>query len=324
MNSYLIEQKVYTYSEIMKHQFFDINGFYFQNWNYGDGDMCLGNAWLVKKEIMAPSAVDAMNIFKKDLDIILIRASFISQCSIQFDINPFLILKLNNNPDNAFYLHFITEIKESALTFESNEQFSLRKSFEYMNDIVFDFLSASNNCLTNHSRLVSLIMALEAIAGEKEVQKCCTNCGLQAPKYFATNKQYIRDEILKDKELYTKIYAHNDGYRNAVFHGKSFGFTDGVDYADLIYKKIIEYFNSNYSFKINTNVVGTPRNGLGKYGKSNVWAKPKNLDQDISLRTLMLIYEELNEYRFKNDKDDLQFVLKFDYIPNAADFVKTY
>lgn len=323
MNKYLIEQKVYTYSEIWELLAFDFNGFNFKNWEYGEGAICLGNAWLVKKEVTVPSAIDAMNIFKKGLDIVLIRASFISQCSIQFYVNPFFILKLNDNPDKAFYLHFITESEEVPLHFMEDEQFSLAKSFEYTNDIVFDFLSASNSCLTNHSRLVSLIMALEAIAGEKEVEKCCTQCGLKAPKYFATNKQYIRDEILKDKDLYNKIYAHTHGYRNAVFHGKSFGFTDGVDYADLIYKKIIEYFNTKYGLKINTDVVGAPRNGLGKYGKSNVWAKPKNKDEEISLILLMPMYEEVNDNRF-NNKDDLQFGLKFDYIGDTVNFVKTY
>jgi hypothetical protein len=291
MNTYLIEKKIYTHAEIFEHNNFTLNGYSFQNWEYSPANGCSGDAWLITKDVSGETMIEAINNFNSGLQPILSRASFISQCGMQYDVNPMFVFKKNDNPESIFFLDYIEESEEVPLMFMEEEHESLIKSLEYEKDAVFDFLTASNNSVTYHSRLVSLIMALEAIAGEKEAESVCKKCG-DMNTYLTTDKTYIRDEILKDKDLYEKIYAYKTGIRNAIFHGKYHRTTDGTDYATLIYEKIVQYFNTKYGYKISTDVIGAPRNGLGKYQKSLLWAKPKDPAKKINLKTLLPLYKE--------------------------------
>ncbi len=322
MNEYSIERKIYTYSEIFEHLNFQIHGYYFKNYDFSQQEGAFGDAWLIKKEIRANNFIDAINLFNKELKPILSRACFISQCGMQYDINPLFCFKKNDNPDRIFYFHFMEKRDESNLCFMQEEQQSLVKSMEYQDDAVFDFLSASNNSLTYHSRLASLIMALESIAGETKKIEYCT-CGKER-KYVTTNKDTIK-EILNDNELYKKIYDHSEGIRNIIFHGKYFRPEDGTDYASIIYKKIIEYFNSKYGLKIDTNIVGAPRNGLGKYGESKFFVKPKYTKTTFNLKSLLEMYEEVQKYVYVNSdqKPKLDFEELFERLPNK-DYIETY
>lgn len=321
-NKYLIEKKVYTYSEIFDHLNFEINGYYFKNWDFNHQKGPFGDAWLIRKEIEASNFIDAINVFLDELTPILSRACFISQCGMQYNINPLFVLRKNNNDENIFYFHFMEESEETNLCFMEEEQKTLIESLKYENDAVFDFLSASNNSLTYHSRLASLIMALESIAGDKEVTDKC-KCGIER-KYISTNKSIIK-EVLDDDELYKKIYNYSDGIRNMIFHGKYYTTKDGTDYASIIYKKITHYFNTKHNFKISNEVVGAPRNGLGKYGEIKFFVKPKNPETTFDLKSLLEMYEEVQKYVYVNSdqRPKLDFEELFERLSNK-DYVTSY
>lgn len=322
MNTYLIQQKVESFSEIYEQDKFTINGYLFEQWEYKHLEPN-ENAWLIQKHIDSENIIDAMNQFKNELIPILNRVSLISQCGIQCVENSIFVLKTNNNQENIFFLIALDDSEEVPLSFQTEEIESLKKIINMENEVIFDLLSVSNLSMTNHSRLVPLILALEAMAGEREIISQCSKCGDTSRKYLSTDKEKIK-LILDDSNLYKKIYHHNDGLRNKLFHGKIFEFRDGVDYAQRIYDQIIRYFNKVYGTKICTETIGVPRNGLGKYTKGKVWAKPKSTNDILDLRTLLPLFNKKRKSGFRI-QDDSDFNNRFNIIhPATKDFVEKY
>lgn len=318
MNIYKIERKVYTYSEIWESQNFELKGYSFKNWEFSHKKGCYGNAWLVSKEIKEKSIHKALKKFNKELHPILIRASYVSQCGMQHDVNPLLIEKISKNPEKIFYLYYVNEVKESSLYFARDEQESLAEIIKLRNNATFEFLSASNNSYTYHARLVSLIMALESMASEKEVERKCANCG-KKDSYKATDKNYIKNVILKDQDLFKKIYDYKTGFRNSIFHGKYLKPEDGIDYAQIIYNKIREFFTEKYKIKINNVVVGAPRNGLGKYEQAFLWAKPKDPSKKLNFKQLLIKYKKA----INSTKGSTEFRKYYKKI-NNVEIIKSY
>lgn len=322
MNTYLVQQKIESFSDIFEHDIFSINDYKFEQWEYKHFEP-LENAWLVQKTITSNNIIDAMNAFREGLIPILNRASFVSQCGMQYQVNSIFVLKTNSNTEGIFFLQALSPSKEVSLSFQSEEKESLDILMHLENEVVFDFLAAANLSMTNHSRLVPMILAVEALAGEKEVVSRCPKCKDDSRKYPATDKVKIK-EILGN-ELFSVVYDYNTGLRNKLFHGKVFEIGDGKDYAQKIYEKIISYFNTTYKTKISEDVVGAPRNGMGKYSKGRVWAKPKtNNTYSLDLRTLLPLFNEKSAEGFLK-VDNSNFNQNFESIyPADTDFVNTY
>lgn len=311
MNTYRIEQRIESFSEIFEHDIFSINDYTFEHWDYRDFQP-YSNSWLAYKTITASNMLEAMNMFRKGLIQILNRASFVSQCGMQYWVNSMFVLKTNSNPDNIFFMQSLHEFTEVPLSFQSEERDSLKILMEVDNEAVFYFLTESNLSMTNNARLVPLILALEALAGEKEITSTCNECGDKSRKYKSTNKEKIK-EILGDK-LFFAVYDYKTGLRNRLFHGKISDLSDGIDYAQEIYEKIILFFNKTYKTEISEDVIGAPRNGMGKYNMAKTWAKPKqNNTYFLGLRTLLPLFNEKKSNGFRR-VDNSDFNQSFEYL----------
>ncbi len=310
MNTYLIQQKVESFSEIHKHNIFSVSNYTFEDWKY-EYLTPRENAWLVHKEIKANNINEAIKTFEDGLIPILNIASFVSQCGIQYKLNSIFVLRKNNNSENIFFMQASNISKESTLSFQTEEKESLEILMKMDNKVVFDFLHASNLSMTNHGRLTPMILAIEAIAGEKEISETCS-CG-KVRRYQSTDKVKIK-QILGD-ELNDMIYKHKIGLRNKLFHGKTFELGDRVDYAQRIYEKIISFFNKESETKISTDVVGAPRNGLGKYSGVQLLAKPKsNNIYTIDLRTMLPLFNEKESNSYLRI-DQSNFNQNFEILP---------
>ena len=128
----------------------------------------------------------------------------------------------------------------------------------------FGLLREAINTSGFSTRLAILTSDLEGIAGEK--------------RKSTTNKDYIETKILEDKELYDKIFVRSKGIRNQLLHGKEIDteLHGDTPYSEIIYQKIVEYFNKNHGTKINTDVIGAPRTIGGNYNILERWFKLKN------------------------------------------------
>lgn len=297
MNIYLIEHKVKTLTELWdavdSQKDFEFRDFKFRQWNFTISDGALGNAWIARKEVQASSAVEALNIFRKELFDIVRRVSFVSQCFSTADLEPYFILRLNDNSTKSFFFSFSQETNHVPLHFGDEEKESLKKLESFDRSTALEYISQSTRSTTYTTRLAMLIIALESIAGE-------TSPGV-------TNKEYIKREILNDDSLYDELFQRETGVRNKIFHGKEVEY--GKDYSQIIYEKIVDYFNKKYQTKVSKEVIHPQRTPFGNYTGYTTWLKPPMDYSDWDLRTILEISE--NDWKGR----DLSKGVSFDIVP---------
>ncbi len=286
MNTYLIEHKIRTLAKLWDNKFTH-NGLEFRHWDLTMQEGSIGKAWIVRSEMDAPTVVDAINDFRRSLMRLLDRIAFLSQCYTYANIESFMVVRQNANPKQIFLLSYVKDIEGVSLSFREDEVKSLEQLESYAEKgDVFRYLCEAANATSYYTRLVMLISALEAIAGEKTEKK-----GRKQ-----TDKAYIRDQILKDSELYGRIFKHGKGIRNCLLHGGKIDFTAAehrdIDYIDNIYKAIVRYFNENHGTNINTRVVKPLRTPHGNYTISRPWLKPKQTGYAFDLKTVIEHYAE--------------------------------
>lgn len=259
---YLIEHKIKTLTQLWDP--WSYGGFDFRQWNFTFGDGPVGKAWIARKIVVASDATMAINNFRNELFPIVDKISFISQCFATVEVEPFMILKQNSNPDNVFYLWYSRERDGVPLHFGEEEQDSMLKLSSYDKNHIFRYLREGNNSLTFNTRFAMLVAALEGIAGQRK----------DGDK-ISTDKEYIKTEILKDDNLFDKIFAYGDGIRNQLFHGSEIKVESGEpNYVDTLYEKIRAYFNNKHATRIDGGVVGTPRTPYGNYEAGKLWLQP--------------------------------------------------
>lgn len=245
MNRYKITKKIKTLAHLL--QPFDYEGFHFKQWGSTVKDGPTGHAWIADKLIEAGDTAKAINKFRKNLSKIITQCCLVSQCYFRMISEPFMVLKQNNNPNNIFYLYYTNERRAVSLPFRKEEIESVKHLKSFPRKGAFMYINESTNATSFYSRLAMLIIALESIAGEKSIS--------------VTDKDYIKNDILKDNALFNKIFQHGTGIRNKIFHGKEVAIKD--NYVKKIYESIVKYFNTKYHTTINLNVVNPQRTFSG-------------------------------------------------------------
>ena len=245
MNKYKITQKIKTLAHLL--QPFDYEEFHFKQWGSTVKDGPTGHVWIADKLIEASDIVKAINKFHKDLFKIITQCCLVSQCYFRMISEPFMVLKQNNNPNNILYLYHTKERRAVSLPFRKEEIESVKHLKSFPRKGAFMYINESTNATSFYSRLAMLIIALESIAGEKSIS--------------VTDKDYIKNDILKDDTLFDKIFQHGTGIRNKIFHGKEVQIKD--NYVKKIYESIVKYFNTKYHTTINLNVVHPQRTFSG-------------------------------------------------------------
>lgn len=291
MNEYSIFHKIKTLATIWEP--FEYKDFYFRQWDFTITNGPKGDAWIVNKIITANNLLDAINNFCKDLFNIIERCCFVSQCYFSMLPESWMVIKQNNNEENVFFLRFSREIEGVSLHFDKEEIESLIKLDNFSKDPVFIYLAESTRARSFYSRLAMLIITLESIAGEKQPN--------------VTDKDYIKNEILKDNNVYNEIFKYGDGIRNKIFHGKEVKILD--NYIDKIYKKIVEYFNTKYLTNISLEVIDPQRTFEENYEELKGYFKPRGKTVTIDFKEVI---EKFNESANTNRR-----------IPEGYEFLKS-
>ncbi|MCD6226723.1 MAG: hypothetical protein J7J93_02935 [Candidatus Aenigmarchaeota archaeon] len=312
-NKYWIEHKIKTLAELWDEekpseteQFsFTYQNYEFTPWNFSSSEGHIEHAWLARGEVTAGNVVDAINKYRKKLSSISDKIGFVSQCYTAMELEPFMVIKKNNNPENKFLLRYTKSVKGVPLYFVKKQIDSLKNLENYNKEFVFKYINESTRAGTYYTRLAMLVIALESIAGEER-----DNRG-----NLHTDKSYIKNEILKDENLYREIFNYETGIRNKLFHGKEVEFNE--DYATKIYQRIVEYFNSNYGTKIDTKVTYPQRIFFGNYSDRFIWLKPKTNDLQLDFRSILKMFDK---YQKKRDKENNEFLQKFSLISPVKDY----
>lgn len=296
MNEYLIEHKIKTLSQLSEP--FDYEGFNFRQWDFNYRNGWLGEAWISKKTIVAKNATEAINNFRKELIPIADCIAFVSQCYTTVELEPFMILKQNNNLEKILFLRYSYESKGVPLHFNDEEKNALKSLENFKEKHTFRYLRESTNSSTFYTRLAMLVAALESIAGQKLIKD---------KKY--TNKEYIEKEIIKDENLFKKIFTYGEGIRPQLFHGCEIDLdSENINYVAEIYKKIVNFFNNKFNTKINIGVVNPQRTPFGNYRGGSVWLKLKNKENDINIKDVVEIFEKaFGDYGKRNGEGKKNF-----------------
>lgn len=290
MNNYKITKKIKTLAHL--HQPFDYEGFHFKQWGSTVKDGPTGHAWIADKLIEAGDIAKAINKFHKDLSKIITQCCFVSQCYFRIISEPFMALKQNDNPNNIIYLYHTKERREVSLPFRKEEIESVKQLESFPRKGAFKYINESTNTTSFYSRLAMLIIALESIAGEISIS--------------VTDKDYIKDDILKDNALFEKIFQHGTGIRNKIFHGKEVEIRE--NYVKKIYESIVKYFNTNYHTTINLAVVHPQRTFSGT--KNLVMLFIQAVDKTVCLDFKRIIEEfdkDINNNNFISPPESFDF-----------------
>ena len=292
MPIYVIEHRIDTLLELWKP--FNLNGFFFEAWST---DMMAGqqDGWIAKREVEADTVDNAFREFSKDFYRLVDRIGFVGQCYTAAELEPFRITK---PADERFFWRYSKKSNPVPLHFEEAERRSLDalESYKEKGD-AFRYLREASNSTSFYTRLVMLVSALEAMAGDIQTK--------QGPK---TNKKYISNNILKDKNLCDKIFKHEKGIRNQILHG---GFVDddihgAVDYNVIVYDSIVDYFNKNHGLEIDKKALGRPRTAARNYKVWSGWCRSGKDNSQASLQILNEKYgaEDAPAYFMVIDKPD--------------------
>lgn len=287
MNKYRIQHKIKTLAQLsfskpewteieidwykIKNRWFNI-----QQWPFW-------NAWIIEKNIEAWHYIEALNIFRRSFNIIAQRICFISQCYFEFLDESRLIEKLNNNPEKIFILHDIRDRVPVWLYFTEKElkDFKIIEK-ELIDNPCFMYLQASNNTLWYHAKLSLLCSALEALAGKEEKES--------KEWIYTTYNKDIMKIILWDN-YYNKIFGKN-WLRHKIQHWDFINDFYWENYIEIIYKKILEYFNNRFSLNFDTNIISPQRHFYWNLEYVNLFLKPKSQEQKIDLKEIPKKIEE--------------------------------
>ena len=257
MNEYFFQQRINTIAETWEP--FEFKGFRFEahkiDWINGSQ-----SGWVASKSLVENDVDTALKILSSELNPLVDKISFVTQCFAVIALESFLI-KRPDRPE--FFLRLSRDRGHVPLHFGDQELESLEALEEYEEKgDAFRYLREAINSPDYYARFAMLVSSLEGIAGEK--------------KKDVTNRDYIKNTILKDETLYNNIFLRGNGIRNQLLHGKKIDLQlhGGVNYVDIIYKKIVDYFNNNHGANIKTNVINAPRNILLNYEIWRGWLTP--------------------------------------------------
>lgn len=272
MNEYFIEHGVKTLAQLFDS--FDFDGFKFEQWDSSFSEGPKGTAWRVSRIVQANNINDAFQKFSSELFPIVNRIGFVSQCFTMIELQPFFVIKMNQNEERILFVRYTKERVGTPLVFGQEEQTALAalENYHEKGD-VFRLLRESTNASFFYTRLAMLVAALEAMAGER------TNT---PAKFKMTDKDYIRTQILKDDGLYNAVFGYGTGIRNVILHGMKLAPEDGENkdrnYIGELYKAILGYFRETHGVEINTCVVSPQRTPTENYDLWSGWLKPKTTD----------------------------------------------
>jgi hypothetical protein len=254
MAKYLIKHRIKTMAKCETP--FDFEGIHFEHYEFNLRDGWLTDYWLATKEVEAKSWHEAANTFRGKLRLILPKIAFISQCALEFLLEPFFVLNLDYK-EKIIFINHTKDVEGVGLHFGENEIECL-KALDKSNigSGFYDFMVDSTNASTLHTSLYMIFSALENLAQGKRTMKC-ENC-----KY---EKQIdgVDPELLKiilGNEVYNQCWGPS-GLRHKMSHGEFPNVPQGLK--EEIYKKIISFLNEKNKISINEKVVGPQRSFTG-------------------------------------------------------------
>lgn len=283
MNKYLISQKIITPSHIdfmlrdgSKPPQFKMGGFAFTPWNFSFAQGSYGDAWVASKIIQSDKYSVALYRFRRDLSKIIPRIAYVSQCSMDFYHESYIVKRINNNNERIFLFRHVHDEKPVGLPFRKEEIQSAEKLKSLQYQIGLRFLQESSNTERYIPKLVMLFASLEALCGKVDLTKADGSI-------VSSYSRDIMKEILGGT-LMNELFGPG-GIRHKLNHGElpDFG---SKDYVREIYQKILSYINKYFKTTLNPDVVSPQRHFYGNYKYVDLPLKPLDKSFEVDLVSL--------------------------------------
>jgi hypothetical protein len=259
MPMYVIEHHIDTLLELWKP--FEARGITFSPWKI---DWVSGRhgGWLARMEVEGESPERAFESFSRPFQEMTDKIAFVGQCYTTTALQPFTISKPE---DDRFFFRHTKKRGAVPLSFGDKCLASLRAldSYSQTGD-VFRYLHEAVNSVSFYTMLVMLVSALEAMSGvtdEKGQRKI--------------DREYLAGQILGDKNLYDLLFKYGDGIRNQILHGGMVNdeMHGNTPYNQILFDKVIDYFNANHGLNIDKTIMGRPRQIIGNFHIWNGWCQ---------------------------------------------------
>ncbi|MFA6430342.1 MAG: hypothetical protein WC229_02330 [Candidatus Paceibacterota bacterium] len=287
---YYIEHKIKTLSHLnvgidknLPEPLMNIDGYIFKQWSFNYRDGWGGDAWIVSKTIESNSCTEAINLFRENLDKILRKIAFVSQCYMEFYIQSFFILREDGNAEKKIWFRFSNETEGVPLHFDNEELDNYEKIKTAFDNNAFRYLQEANNCQNYVPRLMLLFSALEAMSGRVEKEKTKEDGSIEI--YYTYNKETMIK--IMGGDLYNEIFG-TDGIRHKINHGDYVENVSKKFYTELIHYQILDYCNKNLNTNFDLKIVSPGRSFYGNYSITDFFIKPKDLNASISLKNFVI------------------------------------
>ncbi|WP_342347072.1 hypothetical protein [uncultured Nitrospira sp.] len=265
---------------------FLLDEIYFSLWDRGPFNG--SNFWLAKVIVKAGNKNEAFDCFNKKMARVIPQIAFISQCYTEFACQPFLVKRL----DKSFaFFRYVQESEGVGLMFGDREKKALEillidkvipgAFYSYWNDAV--------NTFGYSSKILLLCAALDALgkAGLSREDK------KYKEKFYQKIEEIIGLELKQD--LWGTKVDPNSGLRQRLVHGDYLGQDDvEKNYADLLHKRIIKYFNETILKEklLEEDVVDPLRNILGHKEAYQNYIRSKG-NKSLDLREVLSELEKV-------------------------------
>src|ERR1700722_13762282 len=264
---YKIEYRIETLAEnavglATEQPFFTLNDINFSHWEFNHRDGWLADAWLAEATIDADNLENAYQTFRAKMVRIVPRIAFVSQCYTELLLQPFLIIK--EGADIGYFYDAFDET-HSGLMFMDEEKDALERLLtSQADDAFFFYWNDAVNSIGYTPKLLLMFSALEALAKKPN-----------------GDKDWAMIESILGKDLKDEIFKPTEGPRHRLTHGEYLNQSDFPgNYAEVIHKKVMEYFNKNVlgADLLTVDVVSPQRHFFGNKSVGKYFIRPKNSD----------------------------------------------
>ena len=310
MNTYKIQHKIKTLAclnmEPKDGKFnvkCEIAGFVFTQCGFTPRKGWLkGDSWIVEKVVKEKDWTSAINKFRKELEPIVQKISFVSQSYFDFLLQPFIIFRLNDNSDKIFIYRHTQEIKVCGFHFDEKALDQYYKISTYDKPYTFKFMQECCNTIGYIPKLLLLFSVLEAMCDVVEKEKD-----------GKIMRSYDKNQMKKilGNNLYDKFFGKN-GLRHKLDHGEFTYLIYGDEYFAILYDKIMSNINVSCKTDINNPKVELPqRHFFGTYEVNLFCLASLKNGAKISLGTVIKFFsKKLNKngkYRFLDFGDNKEY-----------------
>lgn len=290
---YFLQQKISTLADnyvaldLSGNPHFELDDVTYKQWDFNYGDGALGEAWIAEGSVDAGSGNEALAQFRKKIATAVPMISLISQCYMDFRRQPMLLKR--SDTDFAF-VSYIYDSAPVGLMF-MDEQFAGLKTLSENASVPAEFYKYWNdaqNAIGYPPKLLLMFSAIEALVRKPSGKR---------EKDIALLEQILGPELVE------AIFAQRTGLRNRLVHGEYFNATDdGVDYLDLVHRKVVAYFNTLMGSEVITeNVVQPQRHFYDNKLMNAFFLRPKDSAAPLQLREIVADLEANDHHLTRYD-----------------------